>query len=165
MNQFKTLVVAVACLGWIACITDDSKQAKIPLAPGQTSATEVEDATKLTTMQWLDSVVNSGTILEGQKLEVSFRFKNTGDKPLVIESAQPSCGCTVPVKPEEPIMPGKEGLIKAVFNSEGRTGTNHKTITVHANTKPIGSHIVEFNVTVLSKTDGPKAATTTPQQF
>jgi hypothetical protein len=165
MNKLKTFVIAAGCLGWIACITDDNKQAQVPLAPGQTTSAEVEDATKLTTVQWLDSVVNSGTILEGQKLEVSFRFKNTGDKPLVIESAQPSCGCTVPVKPEEPVMPGKEGLIKAVFNSEGRTGTNHKTITVRANTKPSGSHILEFNVTVLGKTDGPKAATSTPQQF
>ena len=165
MNKIKIVAVAAGCLCWMACITDDNQPTKVPLAPGQSAVATEQDPAKLTTIQWLDSVVNSGTILEGQKLEVSFRFKNTGDKPLVIESAQPSCGCTVPVKPEEPIMPGKEGYIKAVFNSQGRTGTNHKTITVHANTKPSGTHMVEFNVTVLGKSEGPKAASANPQQF
>lgn len=164
MNRIKTFAVAASCLWWMACITD-SQQTPIPYAPGQNPTAIDHDSTKLTTILWLDSVINSGTVLEGQKLEVTFRFKNTGDKPLVIEDARPSCGCTVPVKPEEPIMPGKEGYIKAVFNSQGRTGANHKTITVHANTKPNTSHMVEFNVTVLGKNDGPKAASASPQQF
>ena len=165
MNKLKIFLITASCIGWMSCITEDAKKPLGPLSPGQTVATVEADPASLTTMQWLDSVINSGTILEGKKLEVIFRFKNTGDKPLVIESAQPSCGCTIPEKPEKPIMPGEEGLIKAVFNSQGRTGANHKTITVHANTKPNGSHIVEFNVTVIGKTEGPKAADVTPQQF
>jgi hypothetical protein len=165
MINYRTLLVAAACVGWMSCITEDAKQPNGPVAPGQTASAVAADPASLTSMEWIDSVINSGTILEGSKLEVTFRFKNTGDKPLVIESAQPSCGCTVPEKPEKPIMPGQQGLIKAVFNSEGRTGTNHKTITVHANTIGSGSHIVEFNVNVLGKKDGPKAAETPVKQF
>src|SRR5687768_13057298 len=71
----------------------------------------------LTTIQWIDSSRNYGKINEGQVLAVSFRFKNTGDKALVIEDVRPSCGCTVANPPKEPIMPGQEGVINATFDS------------------------------------------------
>jgi hypothetical protein len=106
-----------------------------------------------------------GTILEGQKLEVVFRFRNTGSNPLVIASATPSCGCTVPSKPEKPILSGQEGEIKAVFDSQGRTGTNHKSISVQANTEGGMAHNLIFDVQVIGKTDGPKAVETAPQKF
>lgn len=161
MNKLKTFLIAATCIGWMSCITEEAKTPNGPVAPGQTAEVAADPAS-LTTIQWLDSVINKGTVLEGTKMEVVFRFKNSGQKPLVIESAQPSCGCTIAEKPEEPIMPGQEGQIKAVFNSQGRTGANHKTITVHANTSPSGTHLVEFNVNVVGKTEGPKAASTTP---
>jgi hypothetical protein len=88
----------------------------------------------LTSIQWIDSARNMGKIREGEKVEVTFRFKNTGTEQLVINNVSASCGCTVAEKPEEPIGPGKEGLIRAAFDSKGRTGQNHKTLTVYANT-------------------------------
>jgi hypothetical protein len=60
---------------------------------------------------------NFGRITEGQKLEVSYKFRNSGDQPLIIEKVQPSCGCTVAEQPTEPIAPGNEGVIKALFTS------------------------------------------------
>ena len=160
-EKTKLLLVALISVLWMSCITDDSKTptAAGPLAPGMADPNKAVDPATLTTIQWLDSVLDKGSVLEGTKVEVLFRFKNTGTKPLVIESTKASCGCTVAEKPEEPIMPGQEGRIKAVFNSQGRTGSNHKTITVVANTSPSPNHIVEFNVNVLGKTEGPKAAT------
>jgi hypothetical protein len=148
----------------MSCITEDSKTASNgPVAPGEAPVNKKVDPATLTSMQWMDSILNQGSILEGTKMEVVFRFRNTGAKPLVIESAQASCGCTVAEKPEEPIMPGQEGRIKAIFNSQGRVGANHKTINVRANTAP-PSHIVEFNVAVVGKTDGPKAAAATDKK-
>ncbi len=44
----------------------------------------------------------------------SFEFKNTGDAPLIITDVHSTCGCTVPSKPPEPIMPGKTGKIEFV---------------------------------------------------
>jgi hypothetical protein len=89
-----------------------------------------------TTVQLIDSVYNFGTITEGEKVTYSFRFKNSGNKALVITNATASCGCTVPEKPEKPILPGETGFIKVVFNSQGKIGHNEKNITVTANTKP-----------------------------
>ncbi len=89
-----------------------------------------------TTVTLIDSVFNFGTITEGEKVAFSYRFKNTGKTALMIMSANASCGCTVPEKPEKPIMPGEEGFIKVVFNSSGKVGQNSKDITVNANTSP-----------------------------
>jgi hypothetical protein len=107
------------------------------------------DSTQFTTIQWIDSVKDYGKINEGQKLDVSFRFKNTGDKPLIIRSVRPSCGCTAAEPPKEPIAPGAEGTIQASFNSQGREGINRKDIYVEANTKGTQNHVVHFDVEVV----------------
>lgn len=106
---------------------------------------------KLTSIEWIDSVKNYGKINEGQVLEVSFRFKNTGTNPLIIENVQPGCGCTAANPPKEPIMPGQEGVINASFNSESRVGPNKKDITVTANTIDKKQHMLHFDVEVTAK--------------
>lgn len=109
------------------------------------------DSARYTSIQWLDSARNFGKIPEGQKLQVAFRFRNTGSTPLVITRVQPSCGCTVAEQPEEPIAPGGEGQIKAIFNSQGHPGVNHKTLFVTANTKGSRDHSLQFVVEVEKK--------------
>lgn len=105
---------------------------------------------QITTVQWIDSVRDFGKIIEGQKLAISFRFKNTGDKPLVIESVHPACGCTVADYPKQPLKPGEEGEITGEFNSEGREGQQHKEITVTTNT-PAHTQNLIFEVTVAGR--------------
>ena len=61
----------------------------------------------------------------------AFEFTNTGDAPLIIINVQSSCGCTVPSKPTEPIMPGKTGKIEVKYNMN--PGPIRKTITVETN--------------------------------
>ena len=89
-----------------------------------------------TTVQMIDSVFAIGKIREGEDANFSFRFKNTGKNPLVISSANASCGCTVPEKPEQPIMPGETGFIKVVFHSKGRVGPIQKVVQVVSNAYP-----------------------------
>jgi hypothetical protein len=125
-----------------SCTSNDNK------AAAATPANAVMDST---TIQWLDSSKDFGKIEEGQKLEVSFRFKNTGDKPLIIDRVQPSCGCTVADQSKEPVAPGAEGLVKATFNSEGHPGINHKTLFVYANTKGARNEALQFVVEVEKK--------------
>jgi len=125
----KSAIISACLIVLIACgSNDDTPAANTSAAeiPGQVAGT--------TTIQWIDSVRNFGSVSEGQKLSVSFRFKNTGSKPLVIESVQPACGCTVADYPKEPIAPGNEGEITGAFDSQGRPGSQHKTIAVKANT-------------------------------
>lgn len=89
-----------------------------------------------TTVQLIDSFYNFGKVSDGAMVQYSFKFKNTGNNPLVVMDAHASCGCTVPEKPEQPIKPGETGVIKVVFNSKGRSGHQEKTITVTSNAKP-----------------------------
>ncbi len=100
-------------------------------------ATQTAQALKdSTTVQIIDSSYNFGKVTDGEKVEYSYRFKNTGTKPLVVVDATASCGCTVPQKPEKPILPGEIGFIKIVFDSKGRVGNAFKTITVMSNANP-----------------------------
>jgi len=84
-----------------------------------------------------------GSIFQGVKTENTFVFKNTGTKPLIISGAQGSCGCTVPRWPKEPIMPGEQGEVYVSFNSEGKYGTQDKTVTINSNAtnSPIVLHM------------------------
>jgi len=130
-----------------ACIISCDYADKTP--NGSTATQQPMDSTKFTTIQWIDSVKDYGKITEGQKLDVSFRFKNTGDKPLIIRSVRPSCGCTAAEPPKEPVAPGAIGTIQASFNSQGREGLNKKDIYVEANTKGTQNHTVHFDVEVV----------------
>jgi hypothetical protein len=108
------------------------------------------DTSNFTSIEWIDNINQTlPKIKEGDVVEVTYRFKNTGTKPLVIMDVTASCGCTVPEKPQEPVLPGKEGLIKAKFDSHAKPGPNTKTLTVLANTN--GDKILTFSVDVEKK--------------
>ncbi|MCF8378293.1 MAG: DUF1573 domain-containing protein [Bacteroidales bacterium] len=77
-----------------------------------------------------------GKLVQGEKATFNFRFKNNGDKDLVISQVKSSCGCTVPKYPKEPVKPGDEGVLKVTFDSEGRKGVQNKVITVVHNGQP-----------------------------
>jgi hypothetical protein len=62
-----------------------------------------------------------------------FIFKNTGDKPIILQDIRTSCGCTTPSYTKEPILPGKNGTIKVSYSTAGRVGSFDKKITVFTN--------------------------------
>ena len=120
-----------------------------PAVAGPTAASSKATAA-LTTIHWLDSAKNYGKINEGQKLALSFRFQNTGDKPLIIESVTPTCGCTIADYPKEPIAPGQEGEITGEFDSNGREGLQQKHLTVRSNVAQKAQDI-SFEVNVVPR--------------
>ena len=77
---------------------------------------------------------NFGKFKESKEQTFTFKFKNTGDKPLVIEQAVASCGCTIPTYTQAPIAPGKSGEIKVVYNGKDKSADEFKkVITVRSN--------------------------------
>lgn len=74
-----------------------------------------------------------GNLKEGPEAKHEFVFTNTGKEPLVIQSCQPSCGCTAPQCPKEPILPGQTGKITVVYSTSGRVGPFNKSITITSN--------------------------------
>lgn len=76
--------------------------------------------------------IDYGTVSKGDDSGLRvFEFTNTGDAELVINDVKSSCGCTVPSKPTEPILPGKTGKIEVQYNMN--PGPISKTITVTSN--------------------------------
>jgi hypothetical protein len=76
-----------------------------------------------------------GNIKEGVQAEHTFKFTNTGKEPIVITNVQASCGCTTPTWSKEPIKPGAQGSVTAIYNSKGRPGNFNKAVTVTSNAK------------------------------
>ncbi|HEV2831185.1 MAG TPA: DUF1573 domain-containing protein [Hanamia sp.] len=122
--------LCILCTLFSCDIRNNGKKADVKLS--QTN----QHFNDTTTVQMIDSVYNFGKVTDGENVVFSYRFRNTGNKALIVSSASASCGCTVPEKPEEPIQPGETGFLKVVFNSKGRVGPVHKEVNVVSNAYP-----------------------------
>jgi hypothetical protein len=75
-----------------------------------------------------------GDIVQGDKVDYTFKFTNTGDQPLVLTNVEVTCGCTTPKGwPRDPIIPGGKGELTVAFNSAGKFGRLNKVVTVTSN--------------------------------
>ena len=77
-----------------------------------------------------------GKLIQGEQASCTFKYKNTGDAPLVISAVEKACGCTSIEFSKTPVEPGKEGAIKITYDSNGHKGFQNKRIIVKANTNP-----------------------------
>ena len=98
-----------------------------------------------------------GTIIQGADGSCEFKFSNTGKEPLILQKPITSCGCTTSSWPQEPILPGKNDVIKVTYNTNN-IGPINKTVTVNSNAKT-GSLRLSIKGTVVAK-----PATTTPDK-
>ena len=72
-------------------------------------------------------------IMQGERAEFDFNFRNPGDAPLLIEFVKTSTGAAVATWPREPILPGESGTIHTIFDTNGKVGQQSKTVTVGCN--------------------------------
>lgn len=166
------MTVAVVALGMLAC-RDRAAEKKIAelesrlaqLEGNKSPATATTPATNpaatpeekpagpLPIIQFETTDHDFGTVAEGQKVSYTYSVKNVGEAPLIIQNAQPSCGCTVPDWTKTPIPPGRTGFVKAEFDTHGKTGIQNKTITVTSNSWP-KTTVIKFKAMVTPKPDG-----------
>lgn len=90
-----------------------------------------------------------GDIYQGDVVEHTFKFTNTGNQPLLITNIQTSCGCTTPTWPRDPIMPGGKGELKVGFNSAGKMNKQTKVLPIISNSVTDAS--ITFTTNVLDK--------------
>ncbi|SIS95311.1 Protein of unknown function [Zobellia uliginosa] len=83
-------------------------------------------------IEFKSETVDYGEIQKGADGVRVFEFTNTGEAPLIISKVSSSCGCTIPKKPEDPILPGKTGEIQVKYDTN-RVGPIRKAITVISN--------------------------------
>ena len=93
-----------------------------------------------------------GAVKQGENLEHVFKFTNSGKGTLVINSVQPSCGCTgVVMNEKKEFAEGEAGEIKITFNTQGRQGVNTKTVSVNTNDPEYPVITLTFKCTVEDK--------------
>ena len=80
----------------------------------QPAAKKAADVAKFTT-----ETVDLGKIKVGNPTTAVFTVTNISKDPLIIEQANPTCGCTISNYTKEPIAPGKTGIINATYNAAG----------------------------------------------
>ncbi|MDO6760280.1 DUF1573 domain-containing protein [Tamlana sp. 2_MG-2023] len=83
-------------------------------------------------IQFESDTIDYGTVEKGSDGVRVFKFTNTGNEPLIISKVSSSCGCTIPKKPKDPILPGKKGEIEVKYDTN-RVNPIRKTITVISN--------------------------------
>ncbi len=152
MKLFGKVFIVIAILGFglTACKDKDAERKiaeledRLASLESPTAATTTPIATAAATkpegpipsLEWGDTEWDFGTINEGDVVEHIYTFVNNGQAPLIIESAKPSCGCTVPSFSKEPIPVGGTGEIVVKFDSKGKPNIQTKTVTITANTWP-----------------------------
>ncbi len=83
-------------------------------------------------MEFETKTVDYGTLEQNGEPLRTVSFTNTGNEPLIIKNARGSCGCTVPIWPKEPIMPGETDVIEVRY-ATNRLGNINKTIKITTN--------------------------------
>jgi hypothetical protein len=74
-------------------------------------------------------IINQGYLKQSEPKEVKFIVTNISKEPLIIEQANPTCGCTMGDYTKAPIAPGATGYISAKFNA-ANVGHFSKNLTV-----------------------------------
>ena len=88
-----------------------------------------------------------GKMIQGEQVSYTYKFKNTGNAPLIITAVEKTCGCTDIKFPKDPIKPGEEGGISITYDSKGHRGFQNKRVIVKANTNP-SETILKFKAQV-----------------
>lgn len=104
------------------------------------------------TIKFSEETHDFGEVIEGKLASHEFVVTNMGNQPLILSNVQASCGCTSPVWSKEPIMPGKTGIVKAMYNSAGRPGQFNKSLTITSNAAN-GTKTVFVKGNVIKKED------------
>ena len=123
--RFLVLISLVSILN--ACTSADKSESN----NDKIDASLIDNGAELTCEQ---DTYDFGDILQGDPVSYDFIIKNTGEGPLLIVSARAGCSCTVPKKPDHPINPGSEDVIRVQYDAK-RIGEFKKTITLTTNVR------------------------------
>jgi len=144
------ILITVSFLSVLNACNSSTQSTDAGLIDNTASANDPNSKGKEPVMTFDKESFDFGTINEGDVVEHTYNFKNTGNKPLLISEVQVSCGCTVPVWPREPIGPGQSSSIKLQFNSNNKQDNILKDVTIISNTNPVKKKLT-FTAFVIKK--------------
>lgn len=133
----RLFIIVITASSFFACRNANNQTGEVTsnVSVGNENATAQVAPADAAVIVFESDVFDFGKIKSGDQVQHDFKFKNTGKSPLIITNATATCGCTIPEIPKAPILPGKDGLIKIIFNSEGKSGLQDKVVTITSNAK------------------------------
>lgn len=123
MKKFFTSTLLVMALGMGSVYAQQAATGTTTTAPAAAAGISFKEA---------NNTYDFGTIPQGTPVTHDFVFTNTGKVPLILSAVTPSCGCTSPEWPKEPVAPGKSAIIKITYNAQA-LNTFNKPVTVISN--------------------------------
>ena len=87
---------------------------------------------KIAKINFETTEIDYGVIGKGSNGIRDFKFTNDGNSPLIITNVKSTCGCTIPKKPNKPVLPGEAGKIQVKYDTN-RIGLIRKSIFVSSN--------------------------------
>ncbi len=132
MKKSVLIVAILSVFAFSSC--KDNAADKVNEENVATAEARDADSGKFPIITFDESQFDFGTIDQGAAQEHVFKFKNTGDAPLMIVNAKSSCGCTIPEYTKDPVAPGATGEMLVKFNGSGQNQVS-KTVTLTTNTK------------------------------
>src|SRR5690554_141985 len=151
MKKSFLIVAVLSIFAFSSC--KDNAADKVNEVNVATAADRDAESGKFPVITFEESQFDFGTIAQGTNVEHTFKFKNTGDAPLMIVDAKSSCGCTVPQYTKDAIAPGAEGEMLVKFNGSGQNQVS-KTVTIITNTKA-GTETLTIKAFVTPKNAAP----------
>src|SRR5690554_6207272 len=85
-----------------------------------------------TTME-VNTKIDMGEVILGEKIKTTITVKNTGDYPLILAEVKGSCSCTIADYPKDPVPPGKTATIQTEIETKD-LGKLTKDVRITANT-------------------------------
>lgn len=148
MNRIAIIVLLLSSLILFSACNNDNKpsdnKVTTDLIKNPITANSDEVVSELPVITFAKLKHDFGLLIDGEVVEYSFEFTNTGGTDLVLTKVSATCGCTIPTYDRKPIRPGDKGKITVKFNSENRNGNQNKTISVLSNAQP---NLVELEIT------------------
>ena len=137
MKKILSVVIgAMMVLVLASCQNTNKKEIPADVVSIPRSAKEVNKSDKQPEIVFENTTHDFGKVVVGEKVTFGYKFKNEGDKDLLIVKVSATCGCTAIDYPRDPMAPGSEGVLYVTFNSTAKKGFQNKRVTVMANTQP-----------------------------
>jgi hypothetical protein len=134
------LFAAVCLVGSLQGCKSDNDKTKGSVSPAlitnPISASGTKNTGSMPEMTFETLKHDFGLMMQGERLEYTYVFTNTGGSDVVISNVSATCGCTIPDWTKTPIKPGEKGQVQVQFNSAGKSGSINKSAKVLANTQP-----------------------------
>lgn len=135
MKYIKNISAVLSLLLLVACNNASKTSNDESTDTTANSAAVTKANTGNGEVSFVEDVFDFGQVADGEVVDHTFKFKNTGTEPVIISRVSTSCGCTTPEYTSTPVAPNQEGEVKVRFDSHGQSGKQQKIITVVSNAK------------------------------